>query len=134
MPPGRVQDLLDLVELSAAADRRVGDFSLGTHQMGDPEVLVLDEPANGLDPQGIHWLRDFLRALASAGRTILLSSHVPAAPFATAFPANWSSRVPRQTPSDSSRLTRAWLSTRSRPSPNLEETFLSLTSGSSQEA
>jgi ABC-2 type transport system ATP-binding protein len=80
----RVDELLELVELSAAADRRVGGFSLGMHQrlglatalMGDPEVLVLDEPANGLDPQGIRWLRDFLRALASAGRTILLSSHV----------------------------------------------------------
>ena len=83
-PRRRVDELLDLVELSAAADRRVGGFSLGMKQrlglatalISDPQILVLDEPANGLDPQGIRWLRDFLRALAAQGRTILLSSHV----------------------------------------------------------
>ena len=83
-PRRRVQELLDLVELSAAADRRVGGYSLGMKQrlglatalIHDPQILVLDEPANGLDPQGIRWLRDFLRALADEGRTILLSSHV----------------------------------------------------------
>jgi ABC-2 type transport system ATP-binding protein len=83
-PRRRVDQLLDLVELSAAADRRVGGFSLGMKQrlglatalMSDPQILVLDEPANGLDPQGIRWLRDFLRTLARQGRTILLSSHV----------------------------------------------------------
>ena len=71
-PRRRVQEVLDLVELSSAADRRVGGFSLGMKQrlglatalMHDPRILVLDEPANGLDPQGIRWLRDFLRALA----------------------------------------------------------------------
>ena len=76
--------LLALVDLESAADRRVGGFSLGMKQrlglatalVGDPEILVLDEPANGLDPQGIRWLRDFLRGLAGEGRTILLSSHV----------------------------------------------------------
>ena len=76
--------MLEVVELSAAADRRVGGFSLGMKQrlglatalIHDPRILVLDEPANGLDPQGIRWLRDFLRALADEGRTILLSSHV----------------------------------------------------------
>ena len=80
----RVGSLLELVELDAAADRRVGGFSLGMRQrlglagalMGDPAVLVLDEPANGLDPEGIRWLREFLRGLAAEGRTILLSSHV----------------------------------------------------------
>lgn len=84
MPLTRVDALLDLVELRAAADRRVGGFSLGMNQrlglatalIGDPRILVLDEPANGLDPDGIRWLRDFLRALATEGRTVLLSSHV----------------------------------------------------------
>jgi ABC-2 type transport system ATP-binding protein len=83
VPSSRVSALLDLVDLSAAADRRVGGFSLGMRQrlglagalIGDPPVLVLDEPANGLDPEGIRWLRDFLRGLATEGRTILLSSH-----------------------------------------------------------
>ena len=76
--------MLALVELSEAARRRVKGYSLGMRQrlglaaalLGDPEVLVLDEPANGLDPQGIRWLRDFLRSLAAEGRTVLVSSHV----------------------------------------------------------
>jgi ABC-2 type transport system ATP-binding protein len=80
----RVDDLLELVGLSDAADRRAGGYSLGMRQrlglatalLGDPSVLVLDEPANGLDPQGIRWLRDFLRSLAREGRAVLVSSHV----------------------------------------------------------
>jgi ABC-2 type transport system ATP-binding protein len=84
LPASRVQEVLALVELSAAAKRRVKGYSLGMRQrlglatalLGDPEVLVLDEPANGLDPAGIRWLRDFLRSLAAEGRTILVSSHV----------------------------------------------------------
>ncbi len=80
----RVDELLQLVALSDAADRRAGGYSLGMRQrlglaaalLGDPKVLVLDEPANGLDPQGIRWLRDFLRALAREGRAVLVSSHV----------------------------------------------------------
>jgi ABC-2 type transport system ATP-binding protein len=80
----RVGELLELVALSDAADRRAGGYSLGMRQrlglaaalLGDPSVLVLDEPANGLDPQGIRWLRDFLRRLASEGRAVLVSSHV----------------------------------------------------------
>jgi ABC-2 type transport system ATP-binding protein len=83
-PASRVDELLELVELTPAARRKVGGFSLGMRQrlglagalMGDPQILVLDEPANGLDPEGIRWLRDFLRGLAAEGRTILLSSHV----------------------------------------------------------
>jgi ABC-2 type transport system ATP-binding protein len=71
------------VGLEAAARRRVGGYSLGMRQrlglagalLGDPQVLVLDEPANGLDPEGIRWMRDFLRALADQGRTVLVSSH-----------------------------------------------------------
>jgi ABC-2 type transport system ATP-binding protein len=84
LPSIRVEQALDDVDLTAAADRRVGGFSLGMRQrlalasalLGDPTVLILDEPANGLDPVGIHWLRGFLRALAADGRTVLLSSHL----------------------------------------------------------
>jgi len=80
----RVDELLELVSLSDSAKRRAGGYSLGMRQrlglaaalLGDPRVLVLDEPANGLDPQGIRWLRDFLRSLAAEGRAILVSSHV----------------------------------------------------------
>ncbi len=84
LPRSRVDEVLALVELTDAARRRTKGYSLGMRQrlglaaalLGDPEVFVLDEPANGLDPQGIRWLRDFLRSLASEGRTILISSHV----------------------------------------------------------
>jgi ABC-2 type transport system ATP-binding protein len=82
--PSRVDEVLDLVELAGNADRRVGTYSLGMRQrlglagalLGDPELLVLDEPANGLDPAGVHWLRTFLRSFAEAGRTVLVSSHI----------------------------------------------------------
>lgn len=81
---GRVEELLERVGLRAAADRRVKGYSLGMRQrlglaaalLGDPQVLLLDEPANGLDPQGVHWLRGFLREFASGGGTVLVSSHV----------------------------------------------------------
>jgi ABC-2 type transport system ATP-binding protein len=84
IPRSRVDEVLALVDMSTAARRRVKGYSLGMRQrlglaaalLGDPEVFVLDEPANGLDPQGIRWLRDFLRSLAAEGRTILVSSHV----------------------------------------------------------
>jgi ABC-2 type transport system ATP-binding protein len=84
IPRGRVEEVLELVALKDAARRRVGGYSLGMRQrlglaaalLGDPEVLILDEPANGLDPAGIRWLRDLLRQLAGRGRTILISSHV----------------------------------------------------------
>jgi len=80
----RVEEVLALVELAAAARRRVRTYSLGMRQrlglagalLGDPELLILDEPANGLDPAGVHWLRGFLRQFAEAGGTVLLSSHV----------------------------------------------------------
>ena len=84
VPDSRVDEVLSLVELSEAAHRRVKGYSLGMRQrlglaaalLGDPELLILDEPANGLDPEGVRWLRDFLRRLASEGRTVLVSSHV----------------------------------------------------------
>jgi ABC-2 type transport system ATP-binding protein len=80
----RVDEVLELVGMTEFARRRVKGYSLGMRQrlalagalLGDPEVLVLDEPANGLDPQGIRWLRDLLRSLAGQGRTVLVSSHV----------------------------------------------------------
>ena len=80
----RVEEVLDLVRLTAAADRRVVTYSLGMRQrlglagalLGQPELLILDEPANGLDPAGIRWLRGFVRHFAEQGGTILISSHV----------------------------------------------------------
>ena len=80
----RVDEVLDMVDLSEAADRRVGTFSLGMRQrlglagaiIGDPDLLLLDEPANGLDPSGIRWMRSFLRSYADSGRTVFVSSHV----------------------------------------------------------
>jgi ABC-2 type transport system ATP-binding protein len=84
IPNGRVEELLELVELRGAADRPVRTYSLGMRQrlglagalLGDPELLLLDEPANGLDPAGVHWLRGFLRQFADQDRTVLVSSHV----------------------------------------------------------
>lgn len=84
IPPGRVEEMLELVGLAKAADRRVGTYSLGMRQrlglagalLGDPALLVLDEPANGLDPAGVHWLRTFLRRFADQGGTVLIASHL----------------------------------------------------------
>jgi ABC-2 type transport system ATP-binding protein len=85
LPRFRVDEMLDLVGLTAEeARRRVGDYSLGMRQrlgighalLGDPEVLILDEPANGLDPGGIHWMRGLLRRFAERGGSVLLSSHL----------------------------------------------------------
>ena len=83
VPPSRVDEVLALVDLKDAAGRRVKGYSLGMRQrlslaaalLGDPELLILDEPANGLDPEGVRWLRDFLRAFAAEGRTVFVSSH-----------------------------------------------------------
>jgi ABC-2 type transport system ATP-binding protein len=84
VPDPRADEVLNLVGLAGAGERAAGGFSLGMKQrlalatalLGDPQVLVLDEPANGLDPEGIAWLRTFLKAFAQSGRTVLISSHL----------------------------------------------------------
>ncbi|HEV7760176.1 MAG TPA: ATP-binding cassette domain-containing protein, partial [Acidimicrobiales bacterium] len=83
-PPDRVDDVLDQVGLTDRADRRVKGYSMGMRQrlaiaaalLGDPEVLILDEPTNGLDPPGIRWVRDLIQAQARRGRAVLISSHL----------------------------------------------------------
>ena len=84
IPRSRVDEVLELVELTGAERRRVKGYSLGMRQrlalaaalLGQPRILILDEPANGLDPKGMRWLRDLLRAQAAEGRTVLVSSHL----------------------------------------------------------
>jgi len=84
IPFAQVAEVLDLVDLAGAADRRVKTYSLGMLQrlglaaalLGDPDLLILDEPANGLDPAGMHWLRRFIRGFADHGGTVVISSHV----------------------------------------------------------
>jgi ABC-2 type transport system ATP-binding protein len=84
LPSSRVEEVLGLVGLRKPAGRRVRTYSLGMRQrlgvaaalLGDPELLILDEPANGLDPAGVRWLRTFLQGLAAEGRTVLVSSHL----------------------------------------------------------
>jgi ABC-2 type transport system ATP-binding protein len=84
LPPSRVDEMLDLVGLREVAKKRAGGFSLGMGQrlgvaaalLGDPEVLLLDEPVNGLDPEGVLWIRNLMKQLASQGKTVLVSSHL----------------------------------------------------------
>jgi ABC-2 type transport system ATP-binding protein len=84
LPPRRADEVIDLVDLTAAGARNVGGYSMGMRQrlalaaalLGDPETLVLDEPATGLDPAGVLWLRTLLRGLADEGRTVVVSSHL----------------------------------------------------------
>lgn len=84
LSPGRVSEVLAMVGLTEVAEKRTGGFSLGMKQrlgiaaamLGDPRTLLLDEPANGLDPEGVRWIREFLKHLASQGRTVLVSSHL----------------------------------------------------------
>jgi len=84
LPSSRVDEVLRLVGLTEVARRRAGGFSLGMSQrlgvaaalLGDPGILMFDEPVNGLDPEGIQWIREFMRALAAEGRAVLVSSHL----------------------------------------------------------
>jgi ABC-2 type transport system ATP-binding protein len=84
LPSARADEVLDFVGMANAGGRAVGGYSLGMRQrlsvagalLGDPDLLMLDEPANGLDPEGIRWLRDFLRSFAAGGKTVFVSSHV----------------------------------------------------------
>jgi ABC-2 type transport system ATP-binding protein len=125
----RVEEVLDIVGLTEAAGRRAGKYSLGMAQrlgiatalLGDPEVLILDEPVNGLDPEGIRWLRSLLRSLAAEGRTVLVSSHLISEMALTASDliVIGRGRLLAQT-------TVAELSARST---SLEEAFLALTAG-----
>jgi ABC-2 type transport system ATP-binding protein len=131
IPFARVDEVLRMVELEAAARRRVKTYSLGMRQrlglagalLGDPELLVLDEPANGLDPAGVHWLRTFLRRFAEQGRTVLVSSHMLAEAAQTVDRVVIIDRGRRVA---SGRLEE--LTTRGR---TLEEVYLELTRGAS---
>ena len=84
IPGRRVEEVLDLVGLAAAGGRRAGKFSLGMAQrlgiaaamLGDPPIVILDEPVNGLDPEGVRWIRKLMKSLAGEGRTVLISSHL----------------------------------------------------------
>jgi ABC-2 type transport system ATP-binding protein len=129
LPRGRVDEVLELVELGKAAGRRVRGYSLGMRQrlgvaaalLGDPELLVLDEPANGLDPAGMRWLRTFLQQLASDGRTVLVSSHLLAEVAQT---------VDRVLIVDRGRLLeQGTLADLTRDGRSLEDVYLELTGG-----
>jgi len=125
--PSRIDDVLELTGLTAAAGRRIGGFSLGMRQrlglatalLADPEVLILDEPANGLDPDGVRWLRALLRGLAAEGHTVLVSSHLLAEVAQT---------VDSAVILDHGRLiTQASLAELTAGEHNLEDAFLKLT-------
>ncbi|MGH3246445.1 MAG: ABC transporter ATP-binding protein, partial [Trebonia sp.] len=129
----RIEDVLDLVQLSGAARRRVGGFSLGMRQrlalatalLPDPEILILDEPTNGLDPEGVRWLRGLLRGFAAEGGTVLLSSHLLAEAAQT---------IDSVVILDQGRLVaQGPLAEVTGAGQSLEDTFLSLT-GAAREA
>lgn len=130
----RVDEVLALVNLEHDSSQRIGKYSFGMRQrlalatamLGDPDVLILDEPANGLDPAGIHWLRDLLRQMASEGRTILVSSHILAEVAQTADEVIiiGNGRL----------LRKALISEIAKDGFDLEETFLELTGSTMKEA
>jgi ABC-2 type transport system ATP-binding protein len=132
IPRARVDEVLGIVGLETAAGRRAGKFSLGMAQrlgiatalLGDPGVLMLDEPVNGLDPEGIRWLRTLLKSLAAQGRTVLVSSHLISEMALTAdhLVVIGQGRLLAET-------TVAELSARAS---SLEEAFLAMTSGSAE--
>ena len=129
VPISRADEMLELVELGHAAKRVVKTYSLGMRQrlglaaalLGDPELLILDEPANGLDPEGVHWLRTFIRDFASDGKTVLVSSHLLAEVAQT---------VDRVVIIDKGKLvTIGALDELVQRASTLEDVFLELTSG-----
>jgi ABC-2 type transport system ATP-binding protein len=129
IPDARVEEVLSVVGLDAAARRRVRTYSLGMRQrlglaaalLGDPELLVFDEPANGLDPAGIRWLRTFLRRFADEGGTVLVASHVL---------AEVAQAVDQVVIIDRGRLVAAaTLEDLTRGARTLEDAYLELTAG-----
>ena len=131
IPSSRVEEVLALVEIEAVAEQRVKTYSLGMRQrlglagalLGDPELLVLDEPANGLDPAGVNWLRRFLRRFAEQGGTVLISSHMLAEAAQT---------VDRVVIIDRGRrVASGRLDEFTEPGRTLEDVFLGLTGGTS---
>ena len=132
IPPSRVEEVLGFVGLADAGARRAGKFSLGMAQrlgiaaalLGDPRVLLLDEPVNGLDPEGIRWIRDLLRSLAAEGRTVLVSSHLIGELALTAEQVVVIGRGRLLADTSVAEL--------SARSASLEEAFFDLTSGSTE--
>jgi ABC-2 type transport system ATP-binding protein len=129
VPRARVDEVLGLVGLASVADRRAGKFSLGMAQrlgvasalLGDPGVLVLDEPVNGLDPEGIRWIRGLLQSLAAQGRTVLVSSHLISEMALTAGPL--------VVIGQGRLLAQTTVAGMSAGASSLEDAFLDLTSG-----
>ena len=132
IPFRRVDEVLGLVGLESAADRRTGKFSLGMAQrlgiaaglLGDPGVLLLDEPVNGLDPEGIRWIRDLMKSLAAEGRMVFVSSHLinEMAVTADRLIVIGAGRL----------LADTTVAELSAQSASLEDAFLELTSGSAE--
>ena len=128
VPSSRVAEVLALVDLAEAADRRVAGYSLGMRQrhclaaalLGSPELLILDEPTNGLDPEGIRWLHDFLLGFAAHGGTVLISSH---------HLAEIAEIVDRVIVLDGRLVTQCSLAELTAGSSSLETAFLELTGG-----
>jgi ABC-2 type transport system ATP-binding protein len=130
IPPARVEEVLDVVGLSSVAGRRAGTYSLGMAQrlgvaaalLGDPGVLLLDEPVNGLDPEGIRWIRGLLGGLAAQGRTVFVSSHLISEIAQAAGPLVVIGR--------GRLLAQTTVTELSRQAASLEDAFLDLTSAS----
>jgi ABC-2 type transport system ATP-binding protein len=135
IPAARARQVIERVGLADAARQRAGQYSLGMRQrlglaaalLGDPEILVLDEPGNGLDPGGIRWLRDLLRSLAGEGRTVLVSSHLLAEVAQTVDDVVVISRGRTITQAPLEQLLAA------RPGSTLEDIYLELTGATERE-
>ncbi|WP_431804653.1 ABC transporter ATP-binding protein [Microbacterium sp. bgisy203] len=137
IPSSRVDEVIELTGLTTVANKRAGSFSLGMGQrlgiasalLGDPQTLILDEPVNGLDPEGVRWVRGFVRHLAAEGRTVLLSSHLMSEMAQTADHVIVLGRGKVLADAALSELVQAWTSTRvTVRSPRLSE-LVSLIAG-----